>query len=44
MDVKGATNAGLMVCWINRTNEKLNPETPRPSFEIRKLDEIFNMI
>ena len=44
MDVKGAINAGLVVCWINRTNEKLNPETPKPRFEIQKLEDILNIV
>ena len=44
MDVRGATNAGLNVCWINRLNEKKLPETPKPRFEIKKLDEVFEFL
>lgn len=44
MDVKGAKNAGLRVCWINRLKEKRASETPIPDFEIYKLDKIINII
>ncbi|MBI1936041.1 haloacid dehalogenase type II [Candidatus Woesearchaeota archaeon] len=44
MDVKGASNAGLVVCWINRLNEKRNAEIPEPRFEIYKLDEVLKVI
>ena len=44
MDVRGATNADLTVCWINRNNEKRLPETPKPRFEIKKLDKIFGIL
>ena len=44
MDVKGATNAKLNVCWINRLNEKINSEIPKPKFEIHKLDEVFKFL
>jgi len=40
MDVKGATNAGLTVCWINRGKEKRLEETPKPKFEISNLKEL----
>ena len=42
MDVKGAANANLIVCWINRRNEKILEVSAKPEFEIKKLDEIFN--
>lgn len=44
MDVKGAANAGLVVCWINRNKEERFPETPKPAFEINKLDELLNIL
>lgn len=44
MDTKGATNANLMICWINRNNEKILTETPKPKFEIRELDEVFKLL
>lgn len=44
MDVKGATNAGLVVCWINRLNEKILDGIPKPRFRINKLDEVFNFL
>lgn len=37
MDVKGGTNAGLAVCWINRGKEERMPQTPKPKFEIYDL-------
>ena len=43
MDVRGATKAGFVVCWINRLNEQLTPETPKPMFEITKLDEVLDI-
>ena len=44
MDVKGATKAGLTVCWINRRKEKRLPDTPAPTFEIHTLDEVLKII
>jgi 2-haloacid dehalogenase len=44
MDVKGATNAGLTVCWINRRKEQRLPDTPQPSFEIHTLDEVLKIL
>jgi len=44
MDVKGATNAGLNVCWINRNNEKRLPETPKPRFEIYNLKKLIEIL
>ena len=44
MDIKGATKAGLKVCWINRQKEKLVIDTPTPNFEIHKLTELLEII
>ena len=44
MDIKGASNAGFIVCWINRLNEKRNAEIPEPKFEIHKLDEVLKFV
>lgn len=44
MDVKGATNAGLTVCWINRGKEERLPETPKPKFEIHDLKELIKIL
>ena len=44
MDVKGATGAGLIVCWINRLGEKKLIETPKPNFEINALNEIIGIL
>ena len=30
--------------WINRLNEKILSETPKPRFETNKLDEIFEFL
>jgi 2-haloacid dehalogenase len=44
MDVCGATNAGLTVCWINRRKEEKSPETPKPKYEISDLRELLNIV
>ena len=44
MDVKGATNAGMIVCWINRRNEKIPEGATKPLFKIKKLNKIFDYI
>ncbi len=44
MDVCGATNAGLTVCWINRRKEDKSPETPKPTYEINDLKELFKIV
>ena len=44
MDVEGATNANMVVLWINRRNEKIPQGATKPKFEIKKLNEIFNHI
>ena len=43
MDIKGATKAGLKVCWINRQKEELAIDTPTPDFEIHKLTELLEI-
>ncbi len=44
MDIRGATNAGLVVCWINREREKRLSETPKLKFEIHNLDDLLTTI
>ncbi len=44
MDVCGATNAGLTVCWINRRKEENSPETPKPKYEISDLKELLKIV
>lgn len=44
MDVRGATRAGLSVCWINRRSEERVPETPSPNLEISKLSELLDIM
>ncbi len=44
MDVKGATNAGFIVVWINRRGQERLPDTPKPTYEIRKLDELLGIL
>ena len=44
MDVVGAVNAGLAVCWVNRHNEQKSPETPKPAFEIEDLKELLKIV
>ncbi len=44
MDLKGATNAGLQVCWINRRRQKRLPETPEPAYEIHQLTELLDIV
>jgi len=44
MDVCGATNAGLTVCWINRRGEQRSPETPKPKYEISDLKELLKIV
>ena len=44
MDIKGAKNAGLKVCWINRQKEELAIDTPPPDFEIHKLTELLDIL
>jgi FMN phosphatase YigB (HAD superfamily) len=44
MDVCGATNAGLTVCWINRRGEQKSPETPKPKYEISDLKELLKIV
>tara|TARA_Y100000310_G_scaffold345402_1_gene464499 strand:- start:6553 stop:7212 length:660 start_codon:yes stop_codon:yes gene_type:complete len=43
MDVKGATEAGFVVAWINRRGQERFANTPKPSYEIRKLDELLEL-
>ena len=43
-DLFGAYTAGLQVCWINRNNEKLNPETLKPNYEINNLSELLEIL
>jgi 2-haloacid dehalogenase len=44
MDVCGAANAGLPVCWINRRREQRSPETPKPQYEISDLKELLKIV
>ena len=44
MDVRGAFNAGLTVCWVNRLSEEKLIETPKPSYEINDLGEVLNIL
>jgi len=44
MDIRGAKNAGLKVCWINRNAENLNDDTPIPDYKISNLKEILTII
>ncbi len=44
MDVCGAVNAGLTVCWINRRKEEKSPETPKPKYEISDLKELLKIV
>ena len=44
MDVVGAVNAGLAVCWVNRHSEQKSPETPKPAFEIQDLRELLKIV
>ena len=44
MDVKGSTKAGFFVAWINRRGQERFPDTPKPNFEIRKLDELLTIL
>ncbi len=43
-DIQGAINAGIKSVWVNRKNEKLNPETPKPHFEIKSLTELTDIL
>ena len=44
MDVRGASNAGFVVCWINRLNETRGDDTPKPTFEISQFDQILSIL
>lgn len=43
-DIVGAKRAGMRVAWINRTQQTLRPEVPKPDFEIRGLDELLDIV
>jgi putative hydrolase of the HAD superfamily len=43
-DIKGAKKAELKTIWINRKNERLLPETPKPDYEITTLSELINIL
>ena len=43
-DIKGAVNAGMKSVWLNRKNEKLNPETPNPHYTIKSLTELTDIL
>lgn len=44
MDVRGATKAGYVVCWINRLNEPRTQDTPPPRHEISTLDQVLPIV
>jgi 2-haloalkanoic acid dehalogenase type II len=44
MDLTGATNAGLQVCWINRRKQKRLSGTPEPAYEIYELTELLDIV
>lgn len=43
-DVACAYKAGLKVAWLNRKGEKLNPEIPKPHYEIESLSELLDAL
>lgn len=43
-DLSGVYTAGLQVAWVNRTNDNLSPETPRPHYEISNLSELLEIL
>jgi len=43
-DMIGAKKAGLKIVWINRKNERILPETPKPDYEISNLSELINIL
>lgn len=42
-DIKGGNIAGIDTCWYN-PNHKVNESTALPTYEIHKLEEIFNLL
>jgi 2-haloalkanoic acid dehalogenase type II len=44
MDLAGATNAGLTVCWINRRKEQRSPGVPPPKYEIYDLNDLLKIV
>lgn len=43
-DLVGASQAGLSTAWINRTDERLNPDIPEPRYELRTLSELARVL
>lgn len=43
-DIKGSKNAGMKSVWINRINEPLTHETPKPDYEISNLSELLEIL
>lgn len=44
MDLKGTHDFGYSNCWINRHQETLWQETPKPDHEITKFDELLPIL
>jgi putative hydrolase of the HAD superfamily len=43
-DIQGAKNAGMKSVWINRNNETLNHETPKPDYTISNLSALLEIL
>ncbi|RLI51539.1 hypothetical protein DRO61_02225 [Candidatus Bathyarchaeota archaeon] len=43
-DIQGAKNAGMKSVWINRTNETITAERPKPDYEIHNLTELLEIL
>jgi HAD superfamily hydrolase (TIGR01549 family) len=43
-DILGAKGAGVRVAWFNRTNAQLQPDIPRPDYEIDRLSMLLDIL
>lgn len=43
-DIVGARKAGVKIAWFNRINAKLQPDIPRPDYEIDRLSKLLEIL
>lgn len=43
-DILGAKRAGIRIAWFNRTNAQLQPNIPRPDYEIDRLSMLLGIL
>jgi FMN phosphatase YigB (HAD superfamily) len=43
-DIVGARKAGVKIAWFNRINAQLQPDIPRPDYEIDRLSKLLEIL